>query len=303
MGKTILITGATGLIGGEIVRQCQDQDIVIHYLTTSKDKIENKPNYKGFYWNPKKKVIDEAAFKDVSAIINLVGATISKRWTKKYKKIIIESRTETANLIFETLKNIEHKVTQFISASGVNIYSSSETKLYTEEDKEVDDSFLATVVVLWENAANQFVELGIDVAKVRTGAVLAKEDGALMELMKPIKLGVGSPIGSGDQWMSWIHLQDIAGIYLYILNNELEGVYNAVSPNPVTNKKMVKQIADQLDKPLFMPNFPSFMLHLMLGEMAVLVTEGNLVSSKKIEELGYKFNFYNLETALLDLIH
>ncbi len=303
MGKTILITGATGLIGGEIVKQCQDKGIIVHYLTTSKDKIENEPNYKGFYWNPKKKFIDEAAFTNVSVIINLVGATISERWTKSYKKVIIESRTETANLIFETLKNIEHTISHFISASGVNIYPNSETKLYTEEDKDIDDGFLAKVVVLWENAARQFAELGIDVAMVRTGAVLAKDDGALPKLLKPIKLGAGSPLGSGNQWMSWIHLEDIAGIYLYILNNEFEGVYNAVAPNPVTNKKMVKQIAEQLDKPLLLPNVPSFMLHLLLGEMAVLVTEGTLVSSKKIEELGFKFKYHNLETALQNLLH
>lgn len=303
MSRTILITGATGLIGSEITRQCHDQDIIVHYLTTSKEKIENTSNYKGFFWNPRNKNIDVAAFKDVTVIINLVGATISKRWTKDYKKTIIDSRTETANLIFETLQNIDHTITHFISASGVSIYPNSETKLFTEEDNDIDDGFLAKVVVLWENAARQFKQLGIDVAKVRTGMVLATDDGALPQLVKPIKLGLGSPLGSGDQWYSWIHIKDIAGIYMYILNNELEGTYNAVSPNPVTNKKMVKQIAELLNKPLIMPNVPAFMLNLILGEMAILVTEGNIISSKKIEEQGYNFQFYNLETALQDLLN
>lgn len=302
MSRTILITGATGLIGSEITRQCHDQDIIVHYLTTSKEKIVNTSNYKGFFWNPRNKNIDVAAFKDVTVIINLVGATISKRWTKDYKKTIIDSRTETANLIFETLQNIDHTITHFISASGVSIYPNSETKLFTEEDNDIDDGFLAKVVVLWENAARQFKQLGIDVAKVRTGMVLATDDGALPQLVKPIKLGLGSPLGSGDQWYSWIHIKDIAGIYMYILNNELEGTYNAVSPNPVTNKKMVKQIAELLNKPLIMPNVPAFMLNLILGEMAILVTEGNIISSKKIEEQGYNFQFYNLETALQDLL-
>ena len=132
--------------------------------------------------------------------------------------------------------------------------------------------------------------------------VLAKEDGALPKLVKPIKLGVGSPLGSGNQWQSWIHLQDIAGIYLFLLQNKLEGTYNAVAPNPVQNKKMTKLIASQLDSPLWLPNVPSFVLKLVLGEMAVLVLEGQLVSSEKIEKLGYPFKFYNIESALQDLL-
>ncbi|HAV54713.1 TIGR01777 family oxidoreductase [Aequorivita vladivostokensis] len=302
MIKKVLITGATGLIGSELVRQCHAADISVNYLTTSKEKIENTKNYKGYYWNPQKGEIDLQAFDGVTAIINLVGATISERWTKNYKKVILESRIESINLLRDTLLKIDHNIVHFISASGVSIYPNSKTKLYTEENEEVDTTFLGEVVLAWEAAAAQFKNMGMEVSKVRTGVVLAKDEGALPKLVKPIKLGVGAPLGSGEQWISWIHLEDIAGIYLFLLKNQLEGKYNAVAPNPVQNKKMTKMIAAKLDSPLWMPNIPAFALKLLLGEMSVLVLEGQLVSSQKIEQLGYHFKYYNLENALQDLL-
>ncbi len=302
MIRKVLITGATGLIGSEIVRQCHAAGIAVNYLTTSKEKIECTENYKGFYWNPQEGEIDLQAFDGATAIINLVGATISERWTKKYKKIILESRLESINLLRDTLLNIDHNIVHFISASGISIYPNSETKLYTEENEEVDNTFLGEVVVAWEAAAAQFKNMGMEVSKVRTGVVLAKKEGALPKLVKPVKLGVGAPLGNGEQWISWIHLEDIAGIYLFLLTNQLEGKYNAVAPNPVQNKKMTKMIASKLDSPLWMPNIPDFAIKLLLGEMSVLVLEGQLVSSQKVEKLGYPFKYYNLENALQDLL-
>lgn len=300
--KKILITGATGLIGSELVRQCHAAGIAVNYLTTSKKKIENTQNYQGFLWNPEKNEIDAKAFEGVTAVINLVGASISKRWTDEYKNVIIDSRVNSAKLIYDTLQNIEHEIGHFISASGINIYPASKTKLYTEESEEVGDDFLAEVVVAWEAAASKFKSLGMEVSKVRTGMVLAKDDGALPQLVKPIKMGFGAPLGDGNQWQSWIHIEDIAKIYLFILVNELEGKFNAVAPNPVQNIKMTKLIASQLDVPIWMPNIPAFGLKLALGEMSTLVLDGQLVSSKKIQDLGYNFKFYNIESALQDLL-
>lgn len=302
MIKKVLITGATGLIGTELVRQCHREKIAVNYLTTSKEKMEDSENYKGFYWNPEKGEIDTKAFDGATAIVNLAGATISKRWTKKYKKAILESRIAPINLLRDTLKKIDHNIVHFISASGISIYPNSETKLYTEEDELVDNTFLGEVVLAWEAAAAQFKSMGMEVSKVRTGVVLAKNEGAFPKLVKPIKLGVGAPLGNGQQWMSWIHLEDIAGIYLFLLKNQLEGKYNAVAPNPVQNKKMIKMIASKLDCPFWMPNIPAFAIKLLLGEMSVLVLEGQLVSSQKVEQLGYHFKFYNLENALQDLL-
>jgi uncharacterized protein len=298
----ILITGATGLIGTKLTEYCHDDGITVNYLTTSRDKIEDKPNYKGFYWNPEKGEIDTNAFTDVVAIINLVGATISERWTKSYKKTILESRTKTANLLFDTLKDMDHTISHFISASGVSVYPDDKSKLYDENSTEVSKSFLGEVVVAWEAAADQFKTLGIRVAKIRTGVVFSKEEGAFQKIKTPIENGIGAPIGSGDQWVSWIHLQDIACLYLHTLKNGLEGVYNAVAPNPVTNKNLTVKIANALDKDLWLPNVPGWALKLVLGEMATLVLESQLVSSKKVEITGFKFMFVNADYAIKKLL-
>ncbi|GER59751.1 TIGR01777 family oxidoreductase [Patiriisocius marinus] len=298
----VLITGATGLIGTQITKLLLEQGIHVNYLTTREEKIKHEHNHKGFLWSPKKGEIDVACFENVGSVINLVGASISERWTKSYKKIILESRTETANLLYTTLQRIDHNVRHFISASGISIYPNDETHLYTEESTEVDKGFLGEVVVAWEAAADQFATLGIDVAKVRTGVVFAKKEGAFPELLKPVRLGVPAPLGSGKQWISWIHIDDIAAVYVYVLNKSLVGVYNAVAPTAVNNKKLTRLLANTLNVPMFLPNVPGFMLKLVLGEMAVLVLEGQLVSSQKLEKHGFIFRYYNAENAVKNLL-
>lgn len=302
MTEKILITGATGLIGTKLVNLCVESGMSVNFLTTRKEKIKSEPNYKGFYWNPENGIIDEKAFNDVSVIVHLAGAPIANRWTEKYKQLIIDSRVKSANLIYDTLRRIDHNIGYFISASGINVYPDSQRKLYTEEDRVIADTFLGEVVKVWEEAAVQFKELGMDVAKVRTGMVLAKNEGALPKMVQPIKLGLGSAFGNGEQWQSWIHLEDIAGIYYFLIQNNLEGIYNAVATNPIQNKRMVELIAHQLRKPLWMPNVPAFMLKLILGDMSMLILEGQLVSSNKIKKLGFPFKFYNAESALQDLL-
>jgi uncharacterized protein (TIGR01777 family) len=298
----ILITGATGTIGSHLADKCMAQGHCVHYLTTSRSKIKSLDNYKGFYWNPDTGELDTEALKDVTAIIHLAGASISKRWTTSYKKTILDSRIKTADLLYTALKNQTHKVRHFISASGVGIYPPSLTKLYSEEDETTDDSFLGEVVKSWEAAADQFGGLGIKITKLRTGLVLAKEGGALPAIAAPVRKGFGAPLASGKQWQSWIHIEDMTSIYLIILEKGWEGIYNAVAPNPVTNRRLTKLIANTLEKPLWLPNVPSFVLKLVLGEMSTLIINGQLVSSKKLEKAGFTFKFFNLESALEDLL-
>ncbi|MEX0996687.1 MAG: TIGR01777 family oxidoreductase [Flavobacteriaceae bacterium] len=298
----VLITGATGLIGKELVKQCLKQQIEVHYLTTSKSKIDDKENYKGFYWNPRQGEIDTSSIQGVDAIIHLAGATISKRWTKSYKTEILESRVLTGNILFNTLQKNEHKIKHFISSSGVNVYPSDFDKLYSEEFEGVDDSFLGNVVVSWEEVAEKFNHLNLKVSKIRTGMVLDAEDGALPQIIKPIKFGVGAALGSGKQWQSWIHIQDIARLYAHVLTSKLEGTFNAVAPEPVTNSEMTKVLAKHLKKPLFLPNVPEFALKLALGEMAILLTSSQKVSSQKIENTGFEFDFPSLQMAVQDLL-
>ncbi len=298
----VLITGATGLIGKEIVKQCLKQNIDVHYLTTSHSKIEEKDNYKGFYWNPRQGEIDISAIQGVDAIIHLAGSTIAKRWTQSYKTEILESRVLTGNILFNTLQKNKHHIKQFISSSGVNIYPSDLKKTYSEDFKGVDDSFLGNVVVSWEEVADKFSLLNLKVAKIRTRMVLDENQGALPQIIKPIKLGAGAALGSGKQWQSWIHIEDIAGLYIHVLKNNLEGIYNAVAPEPVTNGKMTKVLAKHLNKPLILPNVPEFALKLTLGEMATLLTSSQKVSSKKIEEKGFNFNFPDFKAAIQDIL-
>jgi len=298
----VLITGATGLVGSNITKLCHQKGIKVNYLTTSKDKIEDQPDYKGFYWNIENREIDENCFKNVDAIIHLAGADIAKRWTNSYKKEIIASRTQSADLLLETLKNSGFKIPRLISASAIGIYPSSFEKLYFEDDKSVDDSFLGEVVVLWEASADKFKSLGMEVAKIRIGLVLAREGGALPKLKDPVSFNVGTAFGSGKQWQSWIHIEDLAGIFHHVLENKLGGVFNGVAPNPVTNEGMMKEIAAQLDKSIWLPNVPAMALKVALGEMATVLLSSQLVSSDKIEKAGYEFRYKNLIKALEDLI-
>ncbi len=193
----ILITGATGLIGSEIVKQCRLNNIAVNYLTTSKSKLETDPNYKGFYWNPSKNEIDTACLNEVDAIIHLVGASISKRWTASYKKTIMLSRVQTSQLLFDTLKNHPNQVKQIVSASAIGIYPSSLTNYYSEDFNTVSSSFLGQVVEQWEQVVDAFSSLNIMVSKVRIGLVLSAKGGALPEMAKPIKFGAGAAFGSG----------------------------------------------------------------------------------------------------------
>ncbi|WP_417876152.1 TIGR01777 family oxidoreductase [Winogradskyella sediminis] len=299
---TVLITGATGLIGQEIVKKCHAEGINVHYLTTSKSKLSTAPNYKGFYWNPNTKAIDHNCFEGVSAIINMVGATISKRWTDTYKEVILKSRTETAQLLQDTIKKHNYKINQIVSASAIGIYPTSLINYYEETNNEISETFLGKVVHQWEAAVDGFSALEIKVAKIRIGLVLAKDGGALPEIAKPIKYGAGAAFGTGKQWQSWIHVKDLASLFVFAVQNDFEGIYNGVAPNPVTNKELTKAAAKILHRPLILPNIPKFAMKLVLGDMHILLFESQRVSSQKVEVEGFNFQFVNLKPALEDLL-
>jgi uncharacterized protein (TIGR01777 family) len=301
--KTVLITGATGLIGQEIVKICHDQNMNVHYLTTSKNKLTTTDNYKGFYWNPDTKEIDIFCFEGVDTIINLVGASISKRWTDSYKKEIITSRTETAQLLLDTIKSNNFPIKQIVSASAIGIYPNSLTNYYEEDEPSVSASFLGQVVEQWEAIVDQFASAGIQLAKIRIGLVLSTKGGALPEIAKPIRLGLGAAFGSGEQWQSWIHIKDLARLFVFAVTNNLEGTYNGVAPNPVSNLELTKTVTKTLHKPLILPNIPKFAMKLVLGEMHILLFESQRVSASKIEETGFDFEYHHLEPALLDILN
>jgi uncharacterized protein (TIGR01777 family) len=298
----VLITGATGLIGTELVSLLLQNGISVNYLTTSKKKIVNELNYNGFYWSPEQGIIDENCLMGVDSIINLAGANIAKRWTNSYKQEIIESRLLSAALLFKAIKNNPNQVKQIVSASGTSIYPNSDTLVYNENSTDVNNSFLGNVVIKWEESTDKFTSLGLKVCKLRTGIVLSTKGGALVEMLKTIKLGLGSSFGSGKQIQSWIHVHDIAAMYYFAIQNELEGVYNAVSPNPVTNEELTFTIAKVLKKPLFMPNIPKFIMKLVLGEMHELLFENRNLSAKKIIDQGFVFKYKTIDEALKNIL-
>ena len=298
----ILICGATGLIGSALTELCLQENHEVHYLTTRKSKIINTDDNKGFYWNPAEGEIDTTCFEGVDAIINLSGANIAKRWTKAYKEEIMNSRIDTANVLFKAIRNMEnHTIKQYISASGTAIYPSSLTENYTEETEKESTDFLGSVVKQWELHANQFKSLEIPVTIIRTGLVFSSKGGVLAEMSKPVKYGVGAAIGSGKQWQSWIHIDDIIQMYLHALTTNITGIYNGVAPNPTTNKLLTKEIATVLKKPFFMPNIPKFVMKLLLGEMSTLLFSSQQVSSEKIEKTNFKYKFEGLTPAIEDI--
>ena len=299
---TVLITGATGLVGQELVNLLLQNGYTIHYLSTSKSKLVSQNNYKGFFWNPKKSEIDTNALTGVEVIIHLAGASVAKKWTTAYKEEIIESRVLSTQLLYQTLQKNSHQVKQIISASAVGIYPDSLTDIYHETDLDIDVSFLGNVVKQWENEVSQFEKLEIIVSKIRIGIVLAKNGGALQEMAKPIKYGVGAAFGSGEQYQSWIHVQDLVAIFQFVMENRLPGIYNGVAPYPVTNSELTKAIAKTLGKPLFFPNIPKFVMKLILGEMHQILFSSQHVSCRKLLDENFQFKFASLDKALNDLL-
>ncbi|MFT5863373.1 MAG: hypothetical protein ACI828_002031 [Flavobacteriales bacterium] len=302
----VLITGATGLVGTKLSVMCRDQGISVHYLTTSRSRISSEDSYKGFYWNPSQGEIDDRCFEGVDAIIHLAGASIAQRWTDKNKRIIKESRIHSAALMRSTLSQKRKEgnctVKHIISASAIGVYPSSLTKYYDETYPGYAEGFLGEVVQEWEKEITKFQKDDIATTLVRTGIVLDAKKGALPKIAQPIKWYAGSPIGSGEQWQSWIHVDDMVGIYLHLLKNELTGVYNGVAPNPVTNKKLTQIIAKTLGKPLILPKVPSFALKLLLGDMSTIVMESQKVCADKIRESGFVFEHTTIEETIPSIL-
>lgn len=298
----VLITGATGLIGTELVALLLKNKFEVSYLTTSKAKIYESLNFKGFYWDPSQNYIDKKAFQGVDVIVHLAGAPIANRWTHKNKIEILESRVGTAQLLFDYLKDNPHQVKQFISASAIGIYPDSFENVYSEDSLEKGLNFLSDVVEKWEQSADEFQVLGIKVCKIRTGLVLSNKEGVLVEMMKPVKMGFGSGFGSGKQMQSWIHISDLVQVYFSAIKNSWEGTFNGVAPHPVTNQELMKTIALKMGKPFMMPNVPKWLMKMILGEMHVLLFLSQNVSAKKVMSFGFKFKYEFLNEALDDLI-
>lgn len=286
----VLIAGGSGLIGKRLVEHLYKKGFDVAILS------RNKVDKDAIYWNPSKGEIDTSMLHKVTHLINLSGVSIAGgRWTEVRKKEIIDSRVASTEFLFKN-KSYFHNLKHYISASGVSCYGIDDlNKVYTEADAFGND-FLSEVVTKWELAADLFSTI-CTVSKVRISPVLDSKGGFISEMKKPIQFGVGAVLGSGNQWMPWIHQRDLVSIFEFIINHQLEGSFNAVSGN-VTNRTLTQMLARKLHRPLVLPALPAWSAKLIFGEMATLFLDGVQVSNQKLIDKGFSFQYTDLDKAL-----
>ena len=302
----VLITGGSGLVGTRLTEILLERGFTVSYLTRKVEKktIGGKP-VKTFLWDIKKEVIDEKAFLEADYLVHLAGAGIAdENWSDERKNEIIDSRTKSINLIVSTLKTLPHRIISFASASGIGYYGADTGDEHISEQHAPGSDFVADCCIQWEAAADEIQALGIRTVKLRTGIVLSEKGGALPKLTQPVRWGVGAALGTGKQWQSWIHLDDLCEMYIKSLTDkQMTGAYNAVAPNPVTNYNLTKISAQVLSRPFWMPNVPEFTLKMVFGEMASIVLGGNYVLNQRIkQETDFDYKFVEVKGALEDLL-
>ena len=299
MSQKILVTGGTGLVGSTLIPMLKAEGHEVVVL--SRSKFES-PDFEVFTWDYGKDYIEEGALEGVDTIIHLAGAGVAeKKWSPERKEIIYDSRTKTSMLLYKHLEAINHQVKTFIAASAIGIYGNDTGNTMLRESAPKGNDFLAHVTDAWETATSKVGKLDIRLVQLRVGVVLSNKGGALVELLKP---PVAAPLGKGSQYMSWIHIEDLCGMFLDAIKNEsIKGAFNAVGPKPETNKELTRQAAKAFKKSFIPIPVPSLVLKLMLGEMAGIVLGGSRVSSEAIQKTGFEFKFPKLSAALEDLAH
>lgn len=290
--KKVLIAGGSGLIGSHLSQKLIESGYLVSILTRF------PKNSQDIYWSFEEQEIDERAF-DCDVLINLSGASVDKkRWTASRKRELENSRIGSSQFLYSKIDSFIN-LQQYISASGISAYGFDEGLVEHGEDDSFGTDYLSQLVKRWEHSAMQF-ESHVPVSCVRIAVVLAQNGGALHKMTKPIKLGLGSPIGSGKQQMPWVHIDDLVNLFLHLIDNKLAGVYNSNASNN-SNALVTNAIAKKLNKRLWAPNVPSFVLKLFFGELADIILKGSKASNKKIRETGFVFQYGTIEEALKSL--
>lgn len=304
----VLISGGTGLIGTNLTRHLIEKNYDIIVLTRNKDKPQKNPKISYASWNIKNQEIDAEAVKKADYIIHLAGAgVIDKKWTKAYKNEIIESRTKSGSLLIKSLHENPHHVKTIVSASAIGWYGEDDKPLKRQEGfietDAASSSFLGETCRLWEASVAPVEEMGIRLVKLRTGIVLSNDGGAYKEFKKSLKFGIAGILGNGKQVISWIHIDDMCRMYIEAMENkELSGSYNAVAPMPVTNKKLILQIAEIIKNKFYIPiHVPGFLLKIMMGQRGIEILKSTTVSDKKIKATGFTFLYPTIDAALIEL--
>lgn len=297
----ILISGGTGLVGKALSNHLLSKGHEIRILSRNPKSTNN---IKSFYWDVEKNEIDEKAFDDVKHIVHLAGSGIAdKRWTDARKQEIINSRVNSMKLISSIVKKKNIQLKSFVGASAIGIYGMiTSDKIFSENDKGQDD-FLSQSCMQWENAYQEIQTLSNKNCTIRIGVVLSKDGGALKKLLPLFNIGLGSAVGSGKQYMPWIHIDDLVSVFHEALfNSNYNGIYNAVSSEESTNQSFSKQLAKSLSKPFFLPNVPAFILKIIFGEMANVLLEGSRVNNQKLINSGFQYKFPSLNEALKAIV-
>ena len=298
--NNILITGGTGLIGTHLAKRLLERGYKVALLSRSARSDHTIPVYQ---WNPDTGEMDDKALDHADFIIHLAGVNIGdKRWTPNRKQQILDSRIKSGELLRHAIEKRERKPQAFISASAIGYYGAVSSDAIFEEAAPAHSDFLGQTCKSWELVADRFEEIGVRSVKIRTGVVLSPQGGALSKLSLAIRYGVGAPLGSGKQYMPWIHIEDLCGIFIHAIEHkQLTGAFNAVALEHITNRDLTIRIARELRKPLWLPNIPASVLRLMFGEMSAMLLTGSRVSAEKIRAAGYSFQFPEIEAALQQL--
>ena len=296
--KTILITGGSGLVGRKLSRLLIEKGYKVIWLSRERYVKAEIPRYR---WDYRRNEIDKEAVEQADVIIHLAGSNLGEdSWTRQKKQSIVESRVQTAQLLLDTLKSMDKKIDAFISASAIGFYGVKTTdKIFTEEDASVESDFLSRTCRKWEDAAFRFQqELDVRTVALRTAFVISKNSDAFRKMVLPTRFGLGAPIGSGNQYMSWIHIEDLCQLYLKAIEDtSMQGAYNAVAPEFINNADFMHALAKVMRRPFFMPHVPAFFMRLIMGESADMILGGSRISAQKIQDAGYEFQYDTSEKA------
>lgn len=292
----VLITGGSGLVGSYLTKLLKEKGYSVSWLSRTPGE---KDGIKRYAWDIDAGTIDQEAFRNADAIIHLAGAGVAdKRWTASRKKEILESRTQSTKLLYRELELLRKEPIPFVSASAIGYYGFSTSDAILDENSETGTDFLAKVTKAWEDEVSKIESLGHAVSKIRIGIVLSREGGALKEMTAP---PVVAPLGTGKQWMPWIHMHDLCLLFIHALEQKLSGPFNAVAPHPERHADFMKAIAKASEKPYLGIPVPTFVLKIVLGEMADMLVNGTRISAERVQSTGFEFHFPKLDRALAEL--
>lgn len=299
----VLITGGSGLVGTRLTQILLANGFTVSHLSRKPTNTTGK--VKIYHWDIENGIIDEKALLEADYLVHLAGAGIAdEKWTEERKKEIIDSRTKSLRLITASLQTLPHKIQAFTSASGIGFYGADTGEEHISEQYTAGDDFVAECCTQWEAVADEIQNLVIRTCKLRIGIVLSTKGGALPKILTPVRFGVGAALGTGKQYQSWIHIDDLCELFIKSLTDEsMNGVYNAVAPKPVTNYELTKTSAEILKRPFFMPNVPAWTLKLIFGEMSNIVLGGNYILNQRIAlETDFQYQYTTVKKALESLL-